>query len=59
MVNLNRNNSFINRTQLPLLCENFGAILVVLEGLTVDRQAGTKYWEIKFFTDYTVWILTM
>ena len=39
-INLNRNNSFINRTQLPLLCENFGVILLVLVGLTADRQAG-------------------
>ena len=25
-INLHQNNSFINQTQLPLLCEKFGAI---------------------------------
>ena len=38
-INLNQNNSFINQTQLPLLCETFGAILLVLEGLIAGRQA--------------------
>ena len=33
-INLNRNNSFINRMRLPLLCEKPGAILLVLVGLT-------------------------
>ena len=31
-INLNRNNSFVNRTRLPLLCEKSGAILLVLVG---------------------------
>ena len=31
----------INRTQLPLLCENSGAILLVLVGLTAAWQAGS------------------
>ena len=38
--------SFVNRTQLLLLCEKSGAILLVLVGLTTGRLAGsqTKYW---------------
>ena len=39
-MNLHRNNSFINRTQLPLLCEKFGAILLVLVGLMAGSLAG-------------------
>ena len=38
-MHLHCNNSFINRTQLPLLCEKSGAILLVLVGLTAGRQA--------------------
>ena len=38
-MNLHRNNSFINRMQLFLLCEKSGAILLVLVGLsTVNYQ---------------------
>ena len=37
-MNLHWNNSFVNRTQLPLLCEKFGAILLVLVSLTAGRQ---------------------
>ena len=33
------NNSFVNRTQLPLLCEKSGAILLVLVGLTAGSPA--------------------
>ena len=39
-INPNRNNSFINRMRLPLLCEKSGPILLVLVGLTAGRQAG-------------------
>ena len=39
-INLNWNNSLVNRTRLPLLCEKSGAILLVLVGLTTVRQAG-------------------
>ena len=39
-INLHRNNIFINRTRLPLLCEKSGAILLVLVGLTAAWQAG-------------------
>ena len=35
-ININQNNSFVNRTCLPLLCEQAGAILLVLVGLTID-----------------------
>ena len=38
-INLHRNNIFVNWTRLPLLCEKSGAILLVLVGLTVGRQA--------------------
>ena len=38
-MNLHRNNSFVNQTQSPLLCEKSGAILLVLVGLTADRLA--------------------
>ena len=46
-INLHRNNSFINGTRLPLLCEKSGAILLVLVGLTADRQAGRQSDEIE------------
>ena len=39
-INLNRNNCFVNRMQLPLLCEKSGAILLVLVGLMAGRLAG-------------------
>ena len=39
-INLHRNNIFVNWTRLPLLCENSGAILLVLVGLTAAWQAG-------------------
>ena len=39
-INLHRNNIFVNRTRLPLLRENSGAILLVLVGLTAAWQAG-------------------
>ena len=32
--NLHRNNSFVNATRLPLLCEKSGAVALVLLGLT-------------------------
>ena len=37
--NLHWNISFVNRMQLPLLCEKSGAILLVLVGLPAGRQA--------------------
>ena len=39
-INLYRNNIFVNRTRLPLLCEKSEAILLVLVGLTAAWQAG-------------------
>ena len=61
-INLNQNNSFIDRTRLPLLCEKSGAILLVLVGLTADRPAGRpavrpntdRFENLKFSTDRTV-----
>ena len=38
-IDLNQNNSFVNRTRLPSLCEKSGAILLVLVGHTAGRQA--------------------
>ena len=40
--NLHWNISFVNRMQLPLLCEKSGAILLVLVGLPAGRQAGSQ-----------------
>ena len=54
-MNLHRNNSFVNQTRSPLLCEKSGAILLVLVGLMAGRQSGrqassqTKYWHISNF----------
>ena len=43
---LHRNNIFVNRTRLPLLCEKSGAILLVLAsglaGWLAGRQAGSQ-----------------
>ena len=41
-MNLHQNNSFINRTRLPLLCEKSRAILLVLVGLTAGWQSGRQ-----------------
>ena len=41
-INLNQNNNFVNRTQLLLLCEKSGAILLVLVGLTAGWLAGQQ-----------------
>ena len=42
-ININRNNSFVNRMRLPLLCEKSGAILLVLVGLMAGgQQAGSR-----------------
>ena len=64
-INLNRNNSFVYRTRLPLLCEKSGAILLVLVGLTTGRLAGQQSDQtlvgskiLKFSTYRTVRIFT-
>ena len=41
-MNVRQNNSFVNWTRLPLLCEKFGAILLMLVGLTAVWQAGRQ-----------------
>ena len=46
-INLHRNNIFVNRTRLPLLRENSGAILLVLVGLTAAWQASRQSDEIR------------
>ena len=40
-MNLYRNNSFVNQTRLPLLCEKSGAILPSASG-SYGRQASTS-----------------
>ena len=59
-INLYPNNSFINWTQLPWLCEKFGAILLVLVGLMAGRQSDEILvdFEIKFSIDHIVGIFT-
>ena len=39
-INVFWNNSFANRTQLPLLCEKTGALAIVELGLTAGRPGG-------------------
>ena len=46
-INLHWNNIFVNRTQLPLLCEKPGAILLVLVGLMAVQQADRQSDEIR------------
>ena len=60
-INLNQNNSFVNRTQLPLLCEKSGAILIVLLGLIAGRPAVRQNIgiDMKNFTDCTVRIFSV
>ena len=41
-MNLHQNNSSVNWTRLPLLCEKTGAIHLVLVGLTAVWQAGSR-----------------
>ena len=56
-MNLHRNNSFVICTQLPLLCEKSGAILLVLVGLTAGRL-GVRQNKGRFkksSTDRIVW----
>ena len=38
-MNLHRNNSFVNQMQLPLLCEKYGAIFLVLVDLMAVQQS--------------------
>ena len=52
-INLHRNNIFINRTRLPLLCEKSGAILLVLVGLTAAWQAGRQSDEIREVLEFS------
>ena len=39
-INFIWNNSFINPTQLPLLCEKTGTLAIMEPGLMAGRQAG-------------------
>ena len=40
---VNWNNSFINRTKLPLLCEKSGTTSLLLVGLMAGRQSDKIY----------------
>ena len=48
-INLHLNNSFVNGTRLPLLCEKSGAILLVLVGLTAGWQSDEIREDLKNF----------
>ena len=57
-INLNQNNSFVNRTQLPLLCENSNAILLVLLALMAGRPNTGGLKKFKFSTNCTARIFS-
>jgi len=42
-INLHQNNSFVNRLQLPWLCEKTGVIALALPGLASGRWVYIKY----------------
>ena len=46
---LNRNNSFVNPTRLPLSCEISGALLLAQLGLTAGRQADEIRVDLEIF----------
>ena len=48
-MNLYQNNSFVNQTRLPLLCEKSGAILLVLVGLTAVWQSNEILVDLEIF----------
>ena len=41
-INIHWNSSFVNLTQLPLLCERIGAIVLAQPGFTASRLAGRQ-----------------
>ena len=57
-MNLYRNNSFIYRMRLPLLCEKSGAILLVLVGLMAGRQSDEILVDLEIFKYSTDCIFT-
>ena len=58
-INVFRNNSFVNPTQLPLLCRNSRAVALAEPGLTAgwlagwlaDRRNPAKFQILKFIID--------
>ena len=54
-INVLRNNSFINPTQLPLLCRNSRAVALVQPGLTAGWQSGRR--NATTFRDFKIIIL--
>ena len=47
LINIFRNNSFVNPTRLPLLCRNSRAVALAEPGLTAGWQAGWLIDEIR------------
>ena len=41
-INVLQNNSFVNPSRLPFLCEKTGAVTLAQPGLTVGRQSGSQ-----------------
>ena len=48
-ISILRNNSFINQSRLPFLCEKAGAVALAQPGLTADRQADEKLLHLEIF----------
>ena len=48
-INLYRNNSFVNRRRLSLLCEKSGAVALAQPGLTAGRQADEILLNLEIF----------
>ena len=59
-MNFQRNNSFVNRMQFPLLCEKSGAILLVLVGLMAGWQASDEILaDFKIFKSESLQIVSL
>ena len=65
-MNLHQSNSFVNRTQLPLLCEKSGAILLVPVGFTAGRQSDEILVDLEIlyilyraFNEVTVFVIVL
>ena len=48
-INALQNNSFVNPTRLPLLCENTGTVALAQLGLMAGRQADKMLLHLKIF----------
>ena len=56
-INVLRNNSFVNPTQLPLLCRNFRAVALAEPGLTAGWLAGWPADEMQVNFEFLKFIL--